>query len=257
MKEIVFPLLQVGDIEVRVSNITSSGVSLLIYKDARVDQNMLDATVGRMNWTNSYEVINNNLFCTIRIWDNEKKDWVSKSNVGIESAAQKEKGEASDAFKRAAFNWGLGRELYTAPFIWIPAEKCEIVKDDKGRLKCKTSFKVSEIEYDNFRKISYLVISSTEKVVFTYGTPKSKNSNASSSLLHDNVSSEMDLDFAFDTVVTKGLDKGKTLKEVYELNNARRIFWVAINDDNDIVKQAAKVIIKSNTNLSDLYKNFN
>ena len=111
--------LQANEIECRVGHSTAKGASLLLYKDARVDMRMLDEIYGPTNWERYHEVVNGNLFCTVRVWDSEKGCWVSKQDVGTESNTEKEKGEASDSFKRACFNWGIGRELYTAPFIWV------------------------------------------------------------------------------------------------------------------------------------------
>lgn len=116
-----FRNLDAEDIECRVSTISEKGCSLLLYKDARCDMRILDESVGSMNWKRSHELINGNLFCNVSIYDNEKKEWITKQDVGTESYTEKEKGQASDSFKRACFNWGIGRELYTAPFIWVNA----------------------------------------------------------------------------------------------------------------------------------------
>ena len=118
------------------------------YKDARCDMNILDETVGPTNWTRSHQVIDGKLYCTVSLYDEVKQQWVSKQDVGTESNTEKEKGQASDSFKRACFNWGLGRELYTAPFIWVPADKCNI-KQDKGKFKCNDKFRVEKISYDS------------------------------------------------------------------------------------------------------------
>lgn len=112
-----FRALTADDIECRVSTVSDKGCSLLLYKDARCDMKILDETVGPENWKRSHELINGNLFCNVSLWDEGKKEWVTKQDVGTESYTEKEKGQASDAFKRACFNWGIGRELYTAPFI--------------------------------------------------------------------------------------------------------------------------------------------
>lgn len=146
MKEI--PLLAASDIKCRIQQITNKGAVLLLYKTARVDMRILDEVYGSMNWQRHHEVINNNLFCTISVWDSEKSQWVSKQDVGTESNAEAEKGQASDAFKRAGFAWGIGRELYDAPFIFIQAP---IDKYDR--------FTVKEIKYDKEkREFTSLVI---------------------------------------------------------------------------------------------------
>ena len=119
----MFRPLTAAEVECRAAQCgkSKSGpwVSILIYKDAMVDQKLLDEVIGPMNWKNSYEMIDGKLFCTISIWDKEKGEWISKQNVGTESNTEKEKGQASDAFKRAAFNFGIGRELYSSPKIFI------------------------------------------------------------------------------------------------------------------------------------------
>ncbi len=116
-------LLNADEIECRVSYINEKGVSLLLYKDARVDQKILDETFGAFGWKRSHQCIDGNLYCTVEVFDREAGVWVSKQDVGTTGFAEKEKSQASDSFKRACFNWGIGRELYSAPFIWIPADK--------------------------------------------------------------------------------------------------------------------------------------
>ncbi len=142
------PLLKAEDIECRIQKITKEGAILLLYKTARVDMRILDEVYGEMNWQRHHEVVNGNLFCTISVWDSEKSQWVSKQDVGTESNAEAEKGQASDAFKRAGFAWGIGRELYDAPFIFVQAP---IDKYDR--------FTVKEIKYSKTeRKFTSLVI---------------------------------------------------------------------------------------------------
>lgn len=147
-------LLTAGEIDCRIGNTTEKGASILLYKDARVDMRILDETYGSMNWQRRHEVVNGNLFCTIEVWDSEKGCWVSKQDVGTESFTEKEKGEASDSFKRAGFNWGIGRELYTAPFIWIATTSDDL--DNRGKIK--TKFFVREIAYNDQNEINHLVI---------------------------------------------------------------------------------------------------
>lgn len=150
-KNYLFPPLTEDDVEARVSVISEKGCSLLLYKDARVDQNMLDNTVGPLNWQKCYSRDNAN--CCISIWDGEKKQWISKEDTGKESVAEKEKGLASDSFKRAGFAWGIGRELYTAPFIWFNATEVNIYKNSKGKLATNDRFEVTELTVSDDRKI--------------------------------------------------------------------------------------------------------
>jgi len=114
----MFRKLKASEIEVRVQSIKDGkGAVLLLYKDARCDMNILDETVGAFNWKREHSRDNAN--CTVSLWDAEKSQWISKEDTGTESNTEAAKGLASDSFKRACFNWGIGRELYTAPFVWI------------------------------------------------------------------------------------------------------------------------------------------
>lgn len=162
--ELKFRQLRADEIDCRIKTVNARGCSLLLYKDARCDMNILDEVVGPLNWMRSHSRDNAN--CTVSIWDNEKKMWVSKEDTGKESFAEANKGLASDSFKRACFNWGIGRELYTAPFIWIPAGKCEIKEEKKGqqsKFTCDDKFKVTQILYDENGYISALAIKNISK----------------------------------------------------------------------------------------------
>lgn len=151
--------LRADEIECRVQQVTEKGCVLLVYKNARCDMKILDEVFGSMNWQRTHEVINGNLFCNIDIWDKDKNQWVRKQDVGIESNTEKEKGEASDSFKRAGFNVGIGRELYTAPFIWINLAKEEITEiNGKKQLAKGIRFDVKSIAYNAEREITSLVI---------------------------------------------------------------------------------------------------
>lgn len=155
-----FRTLTKDEIECRVSTVKQSGVSLLLYKDARADQNILDETVGPMNWQRHHSRDNRN--CIVSIWDDDKLQWIEKEDTGKESFAESEKGVASDSFKRACFNWGIGRELYTAPFIWIPADKCDIQPNGKGGYTCYDRFKVEQIIYDGKKIVALSIRNSTK-----------------------------------------------------------------------------------------------
>ena len=154
--ELKFRKLNANEIECRVNQINEKGLSLLLYKDARCDMNILDETVGAMNWQRKHDRDNAN--GTVSIYDSERNIWVSKEDTGVESFSQAEKGLASDSFKRACVNWGIGRELYTAPFIYIPASSCEIKMGNNGKWTTNTRFKVNSIGYDDKGNIIKLVI---------------------------------------------------------------------------------------------------
>lgn len=166
-------LLRAEEIECRVSTINEKGLSLLLFKDARVDQKILDETFTPFGWKRSHQLIDGNLYCTVEVWDEEKKQWVGKQDVGTTSYSEKEKGQASDSFKRACFNWGLGRELYTAPFIWVPAGQADIQKKGRGgeeKFYTSDRFQVRFISYSGDRSIDGLAIGNARgKTVYTMG----------------------------------------------------------------------------------------
>ena len=163
-----FRELRADEIDCRVASIKENGLSLLLYKDARCDQNILDETVGPMNWQRKHTRENRN--CIVSIWDQDKGQWIEKEDTGTESNTEREKGLASDSFKRACFNWGIGRELYTAPFIWIHAKDCQIKKDQRGKLACYDRFTVKGIGYTD-GVITGLQIKNqaSEKMVYSWG----------------------------------------------------------------------------------------
>ncbi len=160
------------DIDVRLQSVkvnkndpSKSGVILLLYKNARVDMNILDETVCPENWQREHYECKGNLFCRVGINtnydlpDSLEEHWVWKSDCGVESNTEAQKGEASDSFKRACFNWGIGRELYTAPLIWVKAENCRI--DDNG--KCWDKFAVEAIRIQDKRITGLLIYNLTQK----------------------------------------------------------------------------------------------
>lgn len=178
--EIKFPTLSASDIEVKIKKVAEGGAVALLYKTARTDMAMLDEHVGPLNWQSSYEEIKGNLYCTISVWDADKGMWVGKSDCGIESREDGEgnekKGEASDAFKRAGFRWGIGRELYSAPFIFLKVATKKVSEDGRRpvyELADKfASFGVSHIGYDENSRINALTIINEKngEVVYSLGS---------------------------------------------------------------------------------------
>lgn len=137
--------------ECRVSQVKQKGISALLYKDARCDMRILDETVGPGNWQREHYECKGNLFCRVGInitQDHNNPFWVWKSDCGSESYTEKEKGEASDSFKRACFNWGIGRELYTAPFIWISADSYKTIESN-GKQVPNVKLKVTYMAVEN------------------------------------------------------------------------------------------------------------
>lgn len=177
MARLQFRDLKADEIDCRISTISEKGLSLLLYKDARCDMNILDETVGSYNWQRSHSRDNAN--CTVSIWDEDKKQWIGKEDVGTESNTEAVKGLASDSFKRACFNWGIGRELYTAPFIWIKAADCTITKNNNGKWISYDKFCVSDISIKDKKIVSLTIYNiSKQQTVFTYGKSTSKNAKA-------------------------------------------------------------------------------
>lgn len=159
-----FRNLKATEIDVKPQTVKDNGFSLLLYKNARVDMDVLDETVGAMNWQRKHSRENAN--CIVSIYDEDKKIWVEKEDTGTESFTEKEKGLASDSFKRACFNWGIGRELYTSPFIWISDSKY-IKKNKEGKLTLTDKFSVKEITIVD-RVITELeIIDSKGTIVFS------------------------------------------------------------------------------------------
>lgn len=169
----LFRLLRADEIECRVQTITENGLSLLLYKDARCDMNILDEAVGAYNWKKSYSRENAN--CTVSLYDESKGEWISKEDTGTESNIEKEKGLASSSFKRASTCWGIGRELYTAPFIWVNSNKVKISSGRNGKLACYEKFHVKSIEYDDRYRIKKLtIVNDSGVVVYMFGGSSKK-----------------------------------------------------------------------------------
>lgn len=159
-----FRTLKASEIDVKPQTVKENGFSLLLYKNARVDMDVLDETVGPLNWQRKHSRENAN--CIVSIYDEDKKIWVEKEDTGTESFTEKEKGLASDSFKRACFNWGIGRELYTSPFIWISDGKY-IKKNKEGKLALTDKFSVKEITVVDKVITELEIIDSKGMVVFS------------------------------------------------------------------------------------------
>lgn len=168
----IFRPLRADEIDIRVATVSDKGCSLLLYKDARCDQNILDETVGPMNWQRHH--FRDNANCIVSIWDKGKNQWIEKEDTGTESYTEKEKGLASDSFKRACFNWGIGRELYTAPFIWVSAGNVNLKDKPSGGKTTNDRFTVSEIDYKDgvITALEVKNASMKNKIVFAFGNTK-------------------------------------------------------------------------------------
>lgn len=159
-------LLKPKDISCRVQQVTEKGVILLLYVTSRAGQSLLDEKYGELGWQDSYKVVDGDLYCTISAWDKEKRMWVSKEDVGTASYTEKEKGRASDAFKRACVKHGIARELYSAPFIFIPKAACKIT-EKSGKFTTREKFYVNDITYNAANEIDSLeIINENMEIVF-------------------------------------------------------------------------------------------
>lgn len=167
-----FRPLRADEIDVRVGTVGKKGVSMLLYKNARVDMTILDETVGPLNWQREH--LRENANCIVSIWYEDTKQWVKKEDTGTESFTEAAKGLASDSFKRACTNWGIGRELYESPFIFFPCATQERQNGKGYVMKNPYEFsgiRVGEIEYaelDKKRIVSKLVLVLNGKEVFRW-----------------------------------------------------------------------------------------
>ena len=202
--------LKADEIECRVAQISVKGVSLLLYKTARVDRAILDEEFGQFGWQNDFKVIDGKMYGGIGVYNKDLKEWLWRWDCGVESNTEAEKGQASDAFKRAGFKWGIGVELYTAPFIFV---QLETIPKGNGKYELKdkfVKFEVAEIGYSDKGEINKLVIKDKGgDVVFNLGSyvkPKTKKK------VEKKVS---DKDLEFYEVIT-AIDNVEDLKEYYK-----------------------------------------
>lgn len=227
-----FRTLKADEIDVKVGNVTSNGYTLLLYKNARVDMAILDETAGTENWQRDHKEVKGNLYCGIGINfpDVHGDSWVWKWDCGVESQfGDKEKGEASDSFKRACVNWGIGRELYTAPKIYVD---CETYSEDNGKhwkiknfddVKRSNSMRVKEIEYNDRREITKLVIVDNKGVQVypknnMYKQTEEKQATGG------------------DYVFQSGKYKGQTIRDM-EAIKSDYLDWLLDNSNSEIIKQ--------------------
>ena len=213
-----FRKLTKDEIECRVGQMAKTeSISLLLYKDARVDQKMLDETFGMFGWQKSYERDNKGvLFCIVSI-KSESGEWISKSDVGTESNMESIKGEASDAFKRACFNWGIGRELYTAPQIWIKPTDYQ-----KGGKSTYDKFVVADIAYDKNGNINRLEIEnrSLKRTVFKWSSGEKEDAPAESGTISANKINQLRKQMDADKVSEVRLLKHLNIKGLDEMTDA-------------------------------------
>lgn len=154
--------LPIDAIDFRIQSINKGGYAIILaYKDARIDMQRLDEVVGALNWKREHTRDNHN--CIVSIWNEETKQWISKEDTGTESNTEKEKGLASDSFKRACFNWGIGRELYDYPIIQVKLNANEFKLENYGGkevVKATFDLKLKDwtwfSQFDENGKLNYL-----------------------------------------------------------------------------------------------------
>ena len=151
----------------KIENVWGIYATILAYKDARVDMERLDNVVGTLNWTRRHTRENHN--CIVSIFDSENNQWVSKEDTGTESNTEAEKGLASDSFKRACFNWGIGRELYDFPLIQIELAEHEVWQPEGAKqFRLDGAVNLREwnwyAEHDKNGKLSFLACQDTHEI---------------------------------------------------------------------------------------------
>ncbi len=222
-------LLQANEISCRIQQISEKGLSLLLYVTSRDGQKRLDEKYGSLGWQDKYEVIDGNLYCIISVWDAEKQMWIAKEDVGTASYTEKEKGQASDAFKRACVKHGIGRELYTAPFIWINANDAGIKTNSNGKTTTWKKFSVNTITYTSDGKIDELEIVDQDMNIVFKQYPSQKID-----------------DIKYKVLIEK-LDEAKvSIDEVVELFHVNTLQEMDINQWNRCMRKL-EVTIASNT----------
>lgn len=246
--ELKFRDLREDEIECRVAQISKNsdkspkGLSLLLYKDARVDMNILDETVGAMNWERSHCELKNNIYCGISIWDTDKHMWVTKWDCGKESNTEAEKGESSDSFKRSGFAWGIGRELYTAPFIWVSADKTDIYRTQRGVLKCRDEFSVSDITIKDKKIVGLQIVNKQGNVVYTMG--KTENKPKAESKKEDKPKNDDPMAIKFEPVLAELRRTGYGAPAVCKTYNLKKLSDMTDEQIKEFLEKMANVPTK-------------
>lgn len=159
-----FRKLKANELQCKCTDTKFKGsATILIYKDARVDQRVLDETVSPMHWQKDYKEIDGKIYCGVAIKDKDTGEWIWKWDCGTEGNFEAEKSEASDAFKRACFNWGLGRELYDTPKIKVSCPDKYYYND-----KLTMTFSVKSIEWEDNTLTDLVIVDKYGKVVYDY-----------------------------------------------------------------------------------------
>jgi hypothetical protein len=206
INNIKWDLLQANDIEVRVGGKIkdTDNISLLLYQDSRCTARNLDKQFGAFGWQIDYKVVGEQIYGTLSIWDEEKKEWVAKSDTGDKSNISEDKGQSSDILKRCAVRWGFGTELYTAPKIVVPNDG----------YNC-TGYKVSEINYNENREIIHLVlVNRFGKVVYTWDITNPENTP-----VNNNIPTKSNIELLKEFCSAKKLEIGIDIEKLTKFYN--------------------------------------
>lgn len=231
--------LRADEIECRVAQVSSKGCSLLLYKTARVDRAILDEEFGVMSWQNDFKVIDGKMYGGIGVWSNDLSEWIWKWDCGVESNTEQEKGQASDCFKRAGFKWGIGVELYTAPFIWINAE----TKQEGNRWKLTNPFvkySVKSIEYDNDTISNLEIVDDKGNTVYSMGKKVTKTTHKTENKVAEPVETT---ETSSNDIVAIGLRASNNMKELLAVYNENKTQIESDPSLKSIFKEVKKAII--------------
>ena len=231
--------LRADEIECRVAQVSSKGCSLLLYKTARVDRAILDEEFGAMNWQNDFKVIDGKMYGGIGVYDKNASQWIWKWDCGVESNTEQEKGQASDCFKRSGFKWGIGVELYTAPFIWINTE----TKQEGNRWKLTNPFvkySVKSIEYDNDTISNLEIVDDKGNTVYSMGKKVTKTTHKTENKVAEPVET---IKTDSNVLIATELKASNNMKELLAVYNENKTQIEADPNLKSIFKEVKKAII--------------
>ena len=231
--------LRADEIECRVAQVSSKGCSLLLYKTARVDRAILDEEFGTMGWQNDFKVIDGKMYGGIGVWHNDLEEWIWRWDCGTESNTEAEKGQASDCFKRAGFKWGIGVELYTAPFIWLNVD----VKQEGGKWKLAnpfTKYSVKSIEYNNDTISNLEIVDDKGDTVYFMGKKVTKTTQKTEEKIVEPVEI---INTDSNDIIAIGLRASNNMKELLAVYNDNKAQIEADPNLKSIFKEVKKAII--------------
>ena len=233
--------LRADEIECRVAQVSSKGCSLLLYKTARVDRAILDEEFGTMNWQNDFKVIDGKMYGGIAVcYTNDgNREWVWKWDCGTESNTEAEKGQASDCFKRAGFKWGIGVELYTAPFIWLNVD----VKQEGSKWKLANPFakySVKSIEYNNDAISNLEIVDDKGNTVYFMNKKVAKTTHKTEEKAVEPVEKT---ETNSNDIVAIGLRASNNMKELLAVYNENKTQIESDPNLKSIFKEVKKAII--------------